>query len=58
MSVEALVMVVLAAAAVLVAFTTCKCPAASAEEHRIAWLPRSTEELGAEEEARELSLRR
>lgn len=56
MSVEALVMVVLAAAAVLVAFTTCKCPAA-AQEHRISWLPRATEEFGIEEDAPELSLR-
>ena len=57
MTVEALVMVLLAAAAVVLAFTTCKCPNAPAEEHRIAWLPRSTEEMGAEEELPSLSLR-
>ena len=57
MTVEALMMVVLAAAAVVLAFTTCKCPAAPAEEHRIAWLPRSTSELGADDETPSLSLR-
>jgi hypothetical protein len=56
MTLEAFVMVFLAAAAVIVAFTKCKCPA-PVDEHRIAWLPTSLDEIQAEEEASSLPLR-
>ncbi|MNS32451.1 hypothetical protein D3C72_645370 [compost metagenome] len=57
MTLEALVMVLLATAAVVLAFTKLKCPAAS-DEHRIAWLPASTDDAQADEESNLLSFRR
>lgn len=56
MTIEALVMVILATAAVVVAFTKCTCPAAG-EQHRIAWLPNTLDEVPADDETRSLSLR-
>ncbi|MFN3429906.1 MAG: hypothetical protein ACK46X_08130 [Candidatus Sericytochromatia bacterium] len=57
MTLEALMMVLLATAAVVLAFTKLKCPTAS-DEHRIAWLPASADEVQAEEESNLLSFRR
>jgi hypothetical protein len=52
---EACMMVLLATAAVVLAFTKCKCPAAT-EAHRIAFLPTALDELHDEEERRSLTL--
>ena len=57
MTLEALVMVGLMAAAVWIAFTKLACPQAS-EDARIAWLPNSLEDIRAEEEAPGPALRR
>lgn len=56
MSIEALLMVLLAACAVVLAFTKCKCPTPT-EEHRIAWLPTSLDAIRAEEETNKAGLR-
>lgn len=56
MSIEALVMVILATAAVVLAFTKCTCPAAG-EKPRISWLPKTLDEAPLDEDARPVSMR-
>lgn len=57
MTLEAFVMVALASAAVLVAYTKLKCPQ-TAEDHRIAWLPTAADEPALDEDANLLTFRR